>query len=643
MSNPKGNNQFVRNRFSSDEVYGADFETDHNPEETDTWVCQWAISDGHNEMYGRTIDEFEIAVMSLLEDHDQVMIYFHNAKFDTSFMMGLFHKWESEGWNADYLVRDGSPMNLKFEMDGKILCIRDSMKKIPGKLEGIGRLIGVPKLDNPSESNFEPGWSDKLDYEMDSPDWEYVKHDARIVALAMRNMHERKQDSISASGQTYKNAKKKLNMNASGTGFSNKWGNRFYKMPIELDLFFRDAYYGGLNVSRHIGLNVATKERPIVHEDIHSSYPTVMCFDPMPYGVPWVLTYEPPNYGDGVEYIANRRVKLTLKPGMFPWFQFKNKKEYLKEGLTEIAPIERTEFYHELTLCSVDWRLLERWYDVEYDPEYEDLYYCFLTEIGFMRPYIEGEFIGKERSEKNGLEYLLHKLNINSLYGRMGLRRESSKTELVYDEDTDWYKWESTVEDDESIESYIPYAVFCTAYARKRLLENCMAVGPENVIHCDTDSVIHYGEPSPNIKHLDRKDVTDPMDMLGSWGIESRPVAVWEGGFKRYIEYAQYPPRTFGDIIGTALAGVPKNVKNGVPMGLWVEILDNPESIVEDSQYGHKEYRIRSEWLRNDYIKAGKDPDKVDTMKLLPIHVHGGTILTGTTYRMSGSFILRFR
>lgn len=328
---------------------------------------------------------------------------------------------------------------------------------------------------------------------------------------------------------------------------------------------------------------------------------------------------------------------------MFPWFQFKNRKDYLEEGIGDIEPITHTEFFHKLTLSKVDWMTLSEWYDLEFTDRSEEFYLCFLTETGFLKPYISDEFKGKESSAKGGLEYTLHKLNINSLYGRMGLRREQSETVLEYDEDTDWYKWTTTETEDEGVESYIPYAVFVTSYARRRLLRNCIAVGPDNVIHCDTDSVIHYGEPSPDIKHLDREDVDDPMDMLGAWGIESRPAAIYEGGFKKYVEYAHYPPRSFDDILGTAIAGVPKRIKNGMPVGMWVEILDRPERLTEDAVMGHQEYRIKSEWLRNDYEKHGMDPDRVNTYKLMPKHVHGGTILVGTEYRCNASFLILFK
>lgn len=307
MTFHRGNNQFMKGRFIPSEVYGADFETDHDPECTHTWVCQWALSDGSKDgtLYGRTIDQFEDALMGLVKRKRHVCVYFHNLKFDSSFLMEKYDKWTKEGWTGEYLVRDGSPMNLKFTKGDMDFAIRDSMKKIPGSLDSIGKMIGIEKLKNPSDNDFEPGWSEKLDYELDSPDWDYVIHDARICASAMRTMHANHQDRLTASGQTYGNAKRRCNRNKENSGYSGKWDTRFVKLPLELDTYCRDAYYGGLNVSRHEGLNIATPNRPIVHEDIHSSYPTAMSFDPMPYGMPWGMNQPPEEWkGDRVTYIA---------------------------------------------------------------------------------------------------------------------------------------------------------------------------------------------------------------------------------------------------------------------------------------------------------------------------------------------------
>ena len=183
----------------------------------------------------------------------------------------------------------------------------------------------------------------------------------------------------------------------------------------------------------------------------------------------------------------------------------------------------------------------------------------------------------------------------------------------------------------------MPYAMFVTAHARRRLLEYVEKCGCENVIHCDTDSVIHYGGQVDGIKY---------GNGLGEWSIECEPLAVYEGGFKRYVEILR-EDRIWTEKekwVNMACAGVPKktNVK-GVPTGMWVEILDNPEVILSDKHLGQTDYKIESDWLRELYINNGMNPDCVNTMKLIPERVPGGIILRERQHKLNDNLRMRLR
>lgn len=47
----------MRYRMTPDCVYGADFETDHNGRD-EAFICQWSISNGTKETYGRQLESF---------------------------------------------------------------------------------------------------------------------------------------------------------------------------------------------------------------------------------------------------------------------------------------------------------------------------------------------------------------------------------------------------------------------------------------------------------------------------------------------------------------------------------------------------------------------------------------------------------
>lgn len=231
---------------------------------------------------------------------------------------------------------------------------------------------------------------------------------------------------------------------------------------------------------------------------------------------------------------------------------------------------------------------------------------------------------------------------INSFYGRTGLNVSKDQITLQWDDELQDYDWMVTeLEDTDDNDSYIPYAVFATAWARKKLLDNALQImrqyGKDALIHCDTDSCIYKGGLCEGI---------DYGEHLGTWGLESTPPIVIESGFKRYMELKRYPIRSMDDLIGMACAGVPQkwDYAHNVPIGMWVELLDKPEVMLIDGHVlGHEDYRIESDWLRELYMRYGYDPDRVDTRKLIPVKVPGGWILEGREHHLNDNLFWRFR
>ena len=227
---------------------------------------------------------------------------------------------------------------------------------------------------------------------------------------------------------------------------------------------------------------------------------------------------------------------------------------------------------------------------------------------------------------------------INAVYGRSALAAEGEETTLEWDEDLGDYEWRHRPVDNEDTDAYLPFGMFCTAAARRRLLTNvraCLMQNPYSVIHCDTDSVIYYGNECEGIEYGEH---------LGTWGLESEPAVVFEGGFKRYIELSRYPMESMKDLIGMAAAGIPQKKEHGVPIGMWVELLDDPPLICRTGTVlGKEHYRIKSPWLREMYENAGMDWTDVNTMKLIPETVPGGTILRERQHQLNDNLIWRLR
>lgn len=624
-------------------IYGFDTETDNNGSD-EAWVVQWALvpARGKKRWTGKTVDEFIGVLASMLQGEGHDYIYIHNINYDWWFICdGVAAFCTANGVEVDPIVRNNRIISVSLKpgedsMYGpKQVTFRDSSVKVPGSsVQSLGKMIGLPKLEGVSE-DFHPGWSREVD--LDDPErWEYVIRDAEIVAKAMAKLHSSGRRKATASGDAWTAMKTYI---AGGKRYKDeyRWDHLFPHLTTDLDLRLRRGYCGGLNISMHRGKH---DDVVITHEDVHSMYPTVMSYDPLPYGLPNV-TLETPR--EGSLYIAEVRIKFQLKEGMFPWFQFKNAADYIMEDLPYGTPVEACWHWHEMTLTNVDLDIMADWYDIEYDPEYQPVYHVFLQKVGIFAGYIKKHMAEKEKAAKGSLEYTSAKLAMNSGYGRMALNREMTVTSLVKDTVMDYggelqevFRFETRTEINDDTENYIPMAVFITSFARARLLENCRQciLEGKKVYHCDTDSVIHEGPESPDMDHGDH---------LGGWGIENRPKVLYEGGFKRYIELAKDPPDCLADF-SMACAGVPQRVNHlGVPIGMWVELLDCPETILGGEELGRPDYRISSEWLRKLYLDNGMDPDCVNTLKLLPRRVHGGVILEGHTHRLNDGMQLRLR
>lgn len=616
-------------------VYGCDTETDWTPEEDRTWVCQWSLSDGERCDHGRDVGRLMMAIDALMRKtrYKTTYIYFHNLKFDLEFLNDSLLEWKrSKCAEVTGIVRRGRPVlirvsPLKGQWKG-VLEIRDSLLKLPQtRVKDLGRLVGLDKLVPPSEDGkFHAGWSEELDFS-DPHVYDYVDHDAAIVALAMRKLHREGWTHSTVTGDAWRNAHALVEE----TRGRFSWQNLFPELPLEMDRWCRRAYIGGVNFSEHIG----RCEGPITHVDIHSSYPSVMAGVPigdmqmeMPVGKPYQFSPEMPSEG---LWIGEMVCRLKLKPGMRPWLMYPSAMDAIAEDWDCIRPFYETHLPHVWVWTSVDWRNINRFYYV-LDLEFRGAW-RFHGEVGTLKPYVEHWYAEKEKARrehgKDSMEYVHSKRMINALYGRFGLDTQTPDASLDLDDNGNavWQEVEKPYPEDGMTvgagDCYVPYAAFATSYARYRLLDPMAPHGDRppmipfsHVIHMDTDSIIYYGRPIPEMLGED----------LGTWGLESQPTCVYEGGPKRYIELSRHDPQSMDDVIGMACAGVPDTMR--------IELYDDMWLMTKSCELGHEHYRVRTEWLREWCRAQHMDPDDIDTRKLLPTRVRGGVILTRHTHHL---------
>ena len=601
-------------------IYGLDTETDNDG--TRAWIVQWSIHDGKRSIHGRTVDELEEALIHLGGRYSGThYIYIHNLKYDLAFLRYPIYNIALR-FDGDILpvIRKGSPVSLRLRFRKKTLIFRDSSKKWQGDLRSMGSAYGVEKLEPPGDPDFSPGWSNRLDWS-DPEVWRYVDRDAEICRVAMAAQHKAGFKASTTSGDAWHDMHKVVNGPDARHG-PTKWDKLFPRMDHALYAELSKAYFGGINISMHRGERI---DGPLTHEDRVSMYPSIMAGtegERLPYGMPIYIGGELPP--DGELYISKVNIKLKLRDNRIPWFMFKSGVDYLYEELPFGTPIVETREWHLLTLTSVDLDNLALDYDVEISEVCET--WVFRSEVDILKPYVDRWIAAKGAAAKGSVEREHAKRMLNAAYGRFALSQESERYCLI-EEDGD-LRWCSRVSVEPN-DGYLPYAAFVTAWSRRRLMDRvrmiCDIYGADAIIHSDTDSVIYKGLP-----------IGRHGSELGDWSIESQPSRIWEGGFKRYIEQ-------IGDDLTMACAGVPqRRYPDGVPYGMWVELLDDPDRILGAYVLGRPDYRIKSDWLRRLYIESGRDPDHVDTLKLLPRSVPGGIILEGHQHTLGDNMSWRF-
>lgn len=114
------------------------------------------------------------------------------------------------------------------------------------------------------------------------------------------------------------------------------------------------------------------------------------------------------------------------------------------------------------------------------------------------------------------------KLFLNSAYGKFGSRQDKSEKELILDSNG---IYTFTTENEilyNAKEYYRPYASFVTAYGRLQLWNAIVyAVGVENFIYCDTDSIYCLRNVDELINDMNSiGEYIDPTT-LGMWDVET--------------------------------------------------------------------------------------------------------------------------
>ena len=483
-------------------LYTADFETTTDPADCRVWaygICE--IGNPDNFQYGNSIDGF----MEWAKKEKKATTYFHNLKFDGEFILcWLFeHGFKLVVDRRDLtdntfttLINDKGQfysMEICFKRQGKereSLTIYDSLKILPFSVAAIAKGFNLPinKLEIDYNETREKG------HELTQQEIDYLRNDVDIVARALNTLFEQGLTKMTQGSNALYDYKQTV-----GTKNFNKW----FPIP-DYDSDIRQSYKGGFTY-----LNPKFKELDLsegIVLDVNSLYPSVMYYQPLPYGegIFFKGKYKPDKIYN--LYVQMFTCQFELKPGYIPTIQLKNNLSFVPTQYLESSDGE------DVTLCltNVDLELFMEHYNV-YNIEYHSGW-KFKSTIGLFKDYIDKWNKVKMESTLNGNKAMrtLAKLMLNALYGKFALNPNIQSKLPWYDNGVIKYKL-GEKETREPI--YIPVGTFITAWARYKTISSAQKVYAR-FVYADTDSLHLIGTEIPDMLEI------DPVK-LGAWKHES--------------------------------------------------------------------------------------------------------------------------
>ena len=641
-------------------TFVGDFETTvyEGQKHTEVWASAIVELNSEDVKIFKSIDEtFEY--LSVMKDN--VIVYYHNLKFDGSFWLSYllvdrnfkqaYNKtgerindveWQQEKEMKNntfkYSISDkGQFYTIIIKVNNKFIEIRDSLKLLPFSVKKIGKSFETKhkKLDMEYTGFRYSGCEITLEEQ------EYIKNDVLVVKEALEIMYNEGHNKLTIGSCCLEEYKKLIGKDDYTMYFPNL-------TEIELD---KDTY-GSFNAEEYIRKSyrggwcyvVKGKENKIyengVTADVNSLYPSVMSSESgnrYPVGKPY---FWKGNYIDDEALKPNRyffiriKTRFYIKENKLPFIQVKGNLLYNGREMLETSDIydAETDTYCkeildfngdlvstrvELTLTMTDYYLLKEHYDLV-DFEILDGVW-FYTEIGIFDRYIEK--YKKIKTVSTGAKRELAKLFLNNLYGKMATSTDSSFKVAYVKEDKSIGFLPVLANDKKPV--YIPIGSAITSYARNFTIrtaqKNYYGVDKRGFIYADTDS-IHC-----DLDVSELKDVPVHDSAFCHWKLE----ALWDKGIfvraKTYIEHVTHenlkPVEPYNNI---KCAGMPQKCKDLLNLSLEGYTEEEYEALKDVEKKFVKTKRTFKDFKRGLIVPS----------KLRPKRINGGIILCDTTYEM---------
>ena len=638
-------------------IFVGDFETTvfEGQTSTEVWASACVELFSEDVKIFHSLDE---TFQDLINYKENVLIYYHNLKFDGSFLLDYLMrvlelkqaKTELNNqveWNKDYYMLNntfkyvisdrGQWYSITIKINNNFIVIQDSLKLLPFSVKRIGNSFKTKhkKLDM-EYTGFRYAGCEITDEEK-----EYIKNDVLVVKEALEILYQQDHTKITIGACCL-------------SEFKSKYTKEDYEelFPDLYSIEIPQEVYGSNNVGDYVRKSykggwcylARGKEKKQYFNgttaDVNSLYPSMMSSESgnfFPVGKPnfWKGDYIPEFcYNTDVYYFIRIKTRFYVKENYLPFIQIKNTFTYLGNESLETSDIfvkGENKYYKyvkdengnilpcdvTLTLTQTDYELFREHYNVE---DFEILDGCyFRAEIGLFDEYIEK--YKKIKMNSKGAERELAKLFLNNLYGKMATSKSADfKTAYL---DNNIIKFH-TNKGQRKNAGYIPIGSAITSYARNFTIraaqKNYYGKDKRGFIYADTDS-IHCDLQPNEIKGIKIHD-----SAFCCWKLES----CWDFAFftrqKTYIEHVVAEDLKSIDEPRYEIkcAGMPPKCKE-----LFLKALTQDKTGTEKYTKLEKEFIAKPLKLENFDVGLN-----IPTGKLLPKRIIGGIVLVDSPYVM---------
>lgn len=560
-----------------------DTETSHDGERCG-WVYQWALTIGGKYVIGRRPSEIVDLLRKMrdyygLHDLRKIIIYVHNLSYDFQYIKHYLKEYDK---------------NLEvFAIDNHGVLTADVF--------GF-RFICSYHLSNMSLDLFSKTYAEKylkakglIDYEIiryqDSEltreDWEYMlsdvasQHDAIGGLFRSHNIKRPIDAPITNTGFVRNDCRK-----ASQT--DQKYRRQFQRMALQLSQYnlLREAFAGGLTIAnfKYAG---ATVSGDIGHVDFRSSYPARIMIDYFPIGKPmWYGHVESMEELETVIstycavfmlHLEDVRVKAGVTAPCIPSSKC--------IGIEDILKVNGKVVYAKrlsIAVTEIDFK----WIRKQYTAGAVSVSNVLIMKRGRLPEWFRDRtmyyYANKSKLKKSDPRlYQISKGMLNGIYGMTATR--IVRDNIIMTDDLQLI--EQRGDDLKQItkyyaswNSFLPYqwGVYTTAHARDALLTMIEAVGYENFLYCDTDSVFYKRTPETEEK-LQRLNFNNEIRAREAGAVfnnEALGEATKEPDILRFRAlhakcYAMEEKTDAGAKLVVTIAGIPKRTTkwiNGTPV-----------------------------------------------------------------------------